>query len=186
MPDWTFFKGSPFILLGLGSDLWCPRVIISKTNPLARLCGAGIHPVEQVCLRLCHVKVKSSSLNDAKEDYLRWFKLIQIAPRLPDRVTLRDPLLYPNEAPAEAEACRRRVWALITLVGLVVALPKPVFLVSLEVNYPTSTLFLWVRYPYAGSKTFKIRLPRDLSTMDKLFDDWVQNTRVVSDGRYKV
>lgn len=99
-PECAFLKDSPFILWDLGSDLWCPRVPIAASSPLATCYGVGTHPIKDVCLRLCQIYTNSPGLTRMKETYLRWFKWIQIQPQLPDRITLRDPLLYQDDASA--------------------------------------------------------------------------------------
>lgn len=185
-PDCAFLKGSPFILWDLGSDLWCPRVPIDAPSPLANLCGLGVHPIEDVLLKLCQVCTISSKFTRLKRDYLRWFKWIEMQPHLPEGITLRDPLLYPDDA--LAEQCRRRVWSLLTLVGLRVAIPHPAYLECLEVDYASFTSFLWLRrqdahgdhFVDSRGHHFKVSLPSNLLTSDKLFAEWVRYTRTVT------
>lgn len=64
----------PFVLGINGQSSYCPRLQVSREDPLSHFLGVGLLPLEQVCLRLCQIKPFPTQRT---QDFWRFFLFLQ-------------------------------------------------------------------------------------------------------------
>lgn len=144
------FRGRkpPFILASYpGSDHLYPRLHLTDTDPLARTLGTCMLGLEIACLMIR----RRGNSTPAALSFLSWFARLQRYQYLGDHITLIDNSIYPDAEKPGVGSFRRKVWALLSMIGSLVIIPTVtvdcVRLLMIQPDYDNFKISLHVRGP---------------------------------------
>ena len=138
--EFTRWSCTPYQLIQVEGNKWCPRVTVSSNNELCPILGAGHHPIATAIAKI-HQYGHENPVPHEAHQVLKMFDDIHVWHRDSHHVTLLDPALYdPNShSQAQLEVFRKKEWGWLVRAGRPITFPGILcgewHFVTIQANY---------------------------------------------------